>query len=95
MKEWRLDQIESYQLKTFMLRPTAVEIFFYSRKSVFLSFYGKSETVFNKFLQFLNKFRKIEINEKIALPLMVSEPLKYQDKFILTQKWVNREISNF
>lgn len=67
-----------------MLRPTAVEIFFYSRKSVFLSFYGKSEGVFNKFLEFLNKFRKFEINEKIPIPLMVSEPIKMQDKFSLT-----------
>jgi len=50
MKEWKLENIEYYQLRTFMLRPTAVEIFFYSRKSVFLSFYGKSEGIFNKFL---------------------------------------------
>lgn len=84
MKEWRLDHIECYQLKTFMLRPTAIEIFFYSRKSVFLSFYGKSESVFNKFLEFLNKFTKIELNEKIPVPLTVSEPFKLQDKFHLT-----------
>ena len=84
MKEWKLDQIECFQLRTFMLRPTAVEIFFYSRKSLFLSFYGKSESVFNKFLEFLNKFRKLEINEKIPIPLTISEPCKMQDKFSLT-----------
>lgn len=59
MKEWKLDQIECYQIRTFMLRPTAIEIFFYTRKSVFLSFYGKSENVFNKFMEFLNRYRKI------------------------------------
>ena len=84
MKEWKLDLIECYQLRTFMLRPTAVEIFFYSKKSLFLSFYGKSDSVFNKFLEFLNKFRKLEINEKIPIPLMIPEPYKMQDKFSLT-----------
>lgn len=42
-----------------MLKPTAIEIFFITRKSVFLSFYGKSDAVFYKFMEFLYRFKKI------------------------------------
>jgi predicted secreted hydrolase len=43
IKEWKIDDILAFQVKKFMLKQNAVEIFFKNRKSIFISFYGKEE----------------------------------------------------
>jgi hypothetical protein len=39
---WSLSQIETYQLKKYMLKLNSIEIYFKDKNSIFLSFYGRS-----------------------------------------------------
>lgn len=79
-----------------MLKLNSIEIFFKDKKSIFISFYGKFQSNFTKFLENLQRLKKIDINiEKIPYPLKIYDPFKMNDKYSITDQWVRREITNF
>jgi hypothetical protein len=88
---WPLHQIEACQFKRYMLRQTAIEIYFRDRRSVFLSFYGRAEQNFQKFVDLLQCYRKTDVNlEKIPYALKLLDPSRQADKYLVTEQWRNR-----
>ena len=82
---WPLANIETYQIKRYMLRPSSVEFFFKDKFSVFFSFYGEGEQHFLRFVDLMQKYRKIEnYPEKIPLPLRCIDTSKGMDKYTVT-----------
>jgi hypothetical protein len=68
-----------------MLKPNSIEIFFKEKNSIMLSFYGKSEPNFPKFLEYLQIYKKIDLsNDKLCHALKQLDPWKQLDKLILT-----------
>lgn len=83
-------------MRKYMLKPNGIEIFFKDKNSIMLSFYGKSESSFPKFLEYLQLYKKIDFsNDKLCYALKQFDPWKLIDKFTITQQWTKREISNF
>jgi hypothetical protein len=84
-RSWLLGSIEAYQLKRYMLRPNSIELYFRERYSILLSFYGNSEQNFTRFVELIQKMRKVEpFPDKVPLALRLADPSKHVDKFTAT-----------
>lgn len=63
----------------------SIEIYFKDRFSIFFAFYDKSEPNFTKFLELIQKYKKIDVSaEKIPYPLKIFDPFKQVDRFPIT-----------
>ena len=68
-----------------MLKANAIEIFFKDKNSIMISFYGKSESSFPKFLEYLQLYKRIDFsNDKSCYALKQTDPWKLVDKFTIT-----------
>ena len=94
--QWATDDIHNILPRTFYLRPTAVEIFLTSRKTVFINLHEKAAA-----LQLIMVIRNVVKPPHIA-PFFGHRPQSIMSRITapdsataLTQAWETREISNF
>ena len=94
--QWATDEIHNILPRTFYLRPTAVELFLTSRKTVFINLHEKTAA-----LQLVLVIRNVVKPPHIA-PFFGHRPQSIMSTITapgsataLTQAWETREISNF
>lgn len=88
--EWPLDSIIEIQRRRFILRHTALEIFFIDGYSILLNFPDNdSEEVSQKLIR-LRKTKCLNLKYKTTL-----DPKKLIEKSGIVKKWLVGEISNF
>jgi PH domain associated with Beige/BEACH/Beige/BEACH domain len=89
-KEWSLGQIREIQLRKFIQRQTALEIFFLDGSSIFLNFpqSGRDEVAVK--LVRMRKTKCANLNYRSTL-----DPLKLVEKSEIQKKWRAYEVSNF
>ncbi len=89
-KEWSLDQIREIQMRRYILRKSALEVFLLDGSSIFLNFpEGGQEEISQKLI----RQRKSKCpNFRYYKTL---DPRKMIEKSGLLKKWLSHEISNF
>ena len=90
LKEWPLENIREIQRRRYVLRKTALEIFFIDGTSILFNFPDcDNEEVSQKLIR-LRKTKCINLQYNKTL-----DPRKLIDKSGILKKWLNYEISNF
>ena len=99
-KSWKLDRLLNVFTKSYLMRPTAVELIFSDGKNVAINFLSGSDHI--EFLLELKKLKKPLMNIKIIKPKVFIKTQNFSsykartsvDQSI-TEKWQNGLISNF
>ncbi|ORY69241.1 beach-domain-containing protein [Neocallimastix californiae] len=88
-RQWKLDEIVDIYIRRYLLRRSAIEIFFTDHNSIFFNFHISKESF--KFFQKLVNLHPINLKcKESASPNEIFK--KYHN---ITEMWQNRKLSNF
>ena len=90
-KKWKLTDVREVVVKRYNLIRQAVEVYFYSSKSVFFSFYSKA--YLQSFIKRLDSI--IRKNKALSTIEVVVRPEKYFEYKKFRESWASGRISNF
>ena len=95
IKQWSITDMEGLILKRFLLKQNSVEIYFKTRKSIFLCFYGSSAQEYTAIISKLSQLCGLANTAPDNLLISVADPVKNWQVGQFTEKWLNYELSNF
>ena len=99
-KTWQLSRLTSVFTKSYLMKPTAIELIFADGKHVLLNFFSQADHI--EFILELKKLKKVLPNLKMIKPKVIIKAFSlstYKARTAvdsnMTDKWVNGQISNF
>lgn len=93
-RKWPLEDVVECYLRRYLLRRSAVELFFADRTNYLLNFPGTEKTAHKERMKFLGKLLSVHPPNLNVADARLS-PGELLKKTGLTAKWKRREISNF